>query len=327
VFDLERKRILITGASGFVGANLARYLLAYHADVYVFIRANSNLWRLEEILSQLKVYKVDITNRTELQVAIRKIQPHIIYHLAARRSSTSARDRLATLDGNIIGTFNLLETTALLNYHRLIHVGSSLEYGPKPKPLKESDTLEPNTFFGVTKASSTLLCQQFARDYDKPIVVLRLFSVYGYWEGPDRLIPTTIVKLFRKEVLPLTAPGYRRDLIFIEDIIHALICAGKRENSAGEIINVGSGKQWANEEVVEIIQQVSGKKINVLVGGYPARQSDTNHWVADNEKARKLLGWEPRHDLRAGLSKTIKWFDNHMEVYSHLLNTRRVYQE
>jgi nucleoside-diphosphate-sugar epimerase len=315
---LRGKRVLVTGASGFIGANLTRKLLYNGADIHALIRPNPNLWRIEEIIPRITLHQVDLTDFEMLRETVNQIQPEVIFHLAAGRASTSFQDRLATLQANIFGTFNLLEATTPLNYLRFIHIGSSLEYGTRRRPLKESDRLEPKTFFGVNKAAATLLCQQFAQANQRPIVLLRLFSVYGYWESPTRLIPTAIMAALRNQEIALTPPGYHRDLIFIEDVLDACLRALQAEGVAGEIINVGSGQQWSNEQVVEMVQTISGQKVSVRVGEYPARASDATYWVSDKRKAKRSLGWEPRHTLHEGLKKTIAWFRLHQKAYIDL---------
>jgi len=172
-------------------------------------------------------------------------------------------------------------------------------------------------FYGATKAAATLLCLQFARADRRPIVVLRPFSVYGYWELPTRLIPTAIMAALLNQEIALTAAGYRRDWVFIEDLVEACLLTLRAKKVTGEIINVGSGQQWSNDDVVEMVQGLSGRKVSLRVGEYPARPWDTTNWVADNRKAKRLLGWEPRHTLRSGLEKTIAWFQLHKEAYAN----------
>lgn len=314
--DLQHTRVLVTGAAGFVGANLAAELLRRGAEVHALVRAHTNLWRIEEIIPQLTLHHVDLTHSEALQRTVDRVRPELIFHLAAgSRYPSQRQDREETLKTNVLGTANLLEAVAPLDFHRFVHVGSSLEYGARNKPLKESDLLEPTTLSSVAKAAATLLCQQFARANRRPVVALRLFSVYGYWEGPMRLIPTALYAALRNEEIALTAPGYRRDLIFAEDVVEACLRAVQAEEVSGEIINVGSGRQWSNEEVVDMVQAVSGKKLMIRVGAYPARPFDTNYWVADIRKAKKSLGWEPHHSLREGLEKTISWFRRHQDAY------------
>ncbi len=316
--ELQGRHVLVTGAAGFIGANLVQALLRYGAEVHAIIRPNSNLWRIEKLLPDLHLHAVDITDREGLKKTVLETSPEIIYHLAARGVSPAFQERYEILRTNILGTFNLLEATAPLDYQLFVHLGGSSEYGAKHGPMRELDCPEPQTFYGTAKAAATLLCQQHARANGRPVVTLRAFSVYGPWESPSRLIPTAIRAALGDHELALTAAGYRRDFIFVEDLVEACLLALRAVRVCpGEIINIGTGEQWSNEEVVDLIQAVTGRRIKVRVGTYPARASDKAHWVADIGKARSLLGWEPRHPLRAGLEKTVAWF-LHQDDYDGL---------
>ena len=317
--NLQSMRILITGAAGFIGANLIRKLIPFGCDIHAIVREHTNLWRIEieEVASKLTLHHTDLVHLEQLQQTVKRINPEIIIHLA--KYGPSSEDRWETFETNIIGTFNLLEATSSLNYQRFIHTGSSSEYGPKSQPMTESDILEPSTFFGATKASATILCQQFSKAHNRPIVILRPFLVYGYWDEASHLIPTVIRACMHKQTVPLTPPGYRRDWVFIEDVIEAYLLAVGAENTAGEIINVGSQEQWSNEEVVDMVQDICGQKIEVQVGAHRPTSFDTAQWVAGIEKAQKLLGWKPRHTFRRGLEKTISWFRLHQDAYKNVL--------
>jgi nucleoside-diphosphate-sugar epimerase len=312
---LRNKRVLITGAAGFVGANLTRELVKRGAEVHAIVRPGGDLWRISEMIPTINIHTVDLTHAKELRRIIVESRPEIIFNLAVRRAGRTSRDRRRTLQTNVLGTANLLEAATPLDYERFIQVGGSLEYGVKERPIRESDLPEPVIFYGATKAAATLLCQQLARADDRPVTVLRLFSVYGYWEPSGRLVPTAIMAALRGQEIPLTAPGYRRDLVFVKDVVEACLLSLRAEGVTGEIINVGSGQQWSNEEVVEMVQVASGREVRVRAGEYPPRPSDTTNWVADNRKAKQLLGWEPRHSLRAGLEQTVAWLERHQELY------------
>ena len=316
--DLQGRRILVTGAAGFIGANLARSLLDAGGEVHAVVRPSTDLWRIAEIAPRLTLHRLDLTRIELVQRTVAAIRPEVILHLAAPGGHPlSQRKGTEMLVDHLLGTANLLEATAPLDYRRFVHFGSSLEYGPRKRPHRESDLLQPSTVRGAAKAAATLLCQQFARANRRPIVVLRPFSVYGYWEGPARLVPTAIRAVLLGQGIALTEPGYRRDLIFAGDVVDACLLAveSKSKKVTGEVINVGSGQQWSNEEVVEIIQALAGRRVSVRVGAYPSRPSDTGNWVADIRKAKRLLGWAPRRSLQAGLERTIAWFRQHGHVY------------
>ncbi len=269
--ELKGRRVLVTGGAGFIGANLVQELLRYGAEVHAIIRPGSYLWRIEKLLPGLYLHAVDMTDREGLKKTVREVSPEIIYHLAARGVAPAFQEHREILRTNILGTFNLLEATAPLDYRLFVHLGGSSEYGAKSGPMRESDCPEPLTFYGAAKAAATLLCQQYARANRRPVVALRAFSVYGPWESPSRLIPTAIRAALGNRELALTVPGYRRDFVFVEDLVEACLLALRAEKASGEIINVGTGEQWSNEEVVDLVQAVTGRRIKVRVGAYPAR--------------------------------------------------------
>lgn len=306
--DLRDRRVLVTGAAGFVGANLTRELIHRGADVHAIVRPASQLWRIADIAPRLKLYAVDLVDRQELQKNVEQARPAFIFHLARHSGGhPSPASRPEALATNIVGTANLLETTASLDVVRLVHTGTWLEYGVSDRPLKESDLPMPLSFHGATKAAATLLCQQSAREHRRDVVVLRLFSVYGPWEAPTRLIPSAIRAALGNQEMALTAPGYRHDWIYVEDVVQACVRALQAESVGGEIINVGSGEQWSNEDVLDVVQAVCGREIRTRVGAYAARPWDRAHCLADIGKARQLLGWAPRHSLRKGIEKTVEW--------------------
>lgn len=327
MMDYAGKRVLVTGAAGFLGANLVRSLMGCGAEVHAIVRPGGDRWRLDG-LDGLDEVEVDLLDFDGLSSAVHSIAPAIIFNSAASGVSSIGRDRRKTLVENVIATFNLLEATGAVEYERFVHVGGSSEYGKKTRPLDEKERLEPATIYAVAKASATLAALQHASEFGRPITVLRPFSIYGPWEAPGRLIPRAIIAAKRGLELPLTSPGYKRDYVFVDDVVEACLLAGMTRSADGEsrnpgsgsrfgeIINIGSGSQYSNEEVVKIIERLTGGRASVRIGAYPAHLSDTGYWVADNSKAGKLLGWRPRHDLLSGLTKTIEWLEEHQEPYA-----------
>jgi len=316
---LKNKTVLITGATGFVGSNLTRKLVTLGCNVHVFIKRTSNRWRIRDILDQVTEHETDLRNYDQLKKLVSKIKPQIIYHLAVHGSYPFQQNIEEMIKTNILGTVNLLNALATSNYQCFINTGSSSEYGFKNKPMKEEDLLEPISFYAVTKASSTLLCQVFAKTFDMSIITLRPFSVYGYYEESTRLIPTAIISCIKGVRLKLTSGEQKHDFVFIDDVIDAYLRAPCIEDIAGEIINIGSGRQYSNEEVVSKIGALLGKQIKVNKGAYLARPWDATHWVANNLKAKELLGWKPKHRFEEGLRKTIDWFKKNLKYYEQKL--------
>jgi nucleoside-diphosphate-sugar epimerase len=314
---LDRERVLVTGAAGFVGASLVRALLRRRARVCALLRPGSRPWRLAGVADGIRSFEVDLCDGAGLARAVASAAPRYAIHLAAGRTHpANPEERLAALRTDVLGTANLLEALAPLRWDRLVHVGSSLEYGPRDEPLCETMELEPTTARGASKAAATLLCRQYARAYDRPVTVLRPFSVYGPWESGERLVPTLIRAALTDGRITLTRPGIRRDFVFVEDVAEACLLALGAEDAVGHTINVGSGVQRSNEEVADLVASVTGRHLEVADAQFPSRPADTACWVADREKACRVLGWEPRHELALGLERTVAWFRDHLTLYA-----------
>jgi nucleoside-diphosphate-sugar epimerase len=303
------RRVLITGAAGFVGTNLVAALDAAGADVHGIVRRGTNRWRLDALNARLVVHAGDLTDRIWLAALAHDIQADVVFHAAAARAGhpTTPAERAAALDDTVNSTAALCEAMAAAGSGRIVALGSSLEYGPADVPLDEGRILAPATFRGAAKACATILCRQIAGEAGVPVVVLRPFSVYGPWESPSRFVPTVMRALQTGRDLPLTGPGIRHDFVFVADVVAACLLAAAAPGVNGEVINVGSGRQFANEELVEMAERVAGVRARVTVGAYPDRPVDTGHWVADIDKARRLLGWTPEYSLERGLAETWRW--------------------
>ena len=318
MYDLREKSVFVTGAGGFIGSNLARKLLARGAQVHITLRQQTSRWRLEELSPRLHVHIVDLRERGALRAVFDVVRPEVIFHAAIYGAYPGQQDRAEMIASNILAANNLVSVLEESTFYRFVHMGSSTEYGKKNTPMKESETLEPTSFYGLTNAAATLLFQQAAREMGLPIVTLRVFSVYGYWEGPTRLIPTAILAGLRGGDMALTSKGFRHDFIFVEDVVDASLRALDVEDIGGKIINIGTGCQWSNEEIVAIINRLTGGKMNIRYGAFPTRLTDTTFWVADTDKAMRMLDWSAGHTIEQGLAKTVAWFREHAPLYERL---------
>lgn len=313
---LKDSRVLVTGGAGFIGANLVRKLLECAAEVHLLVRPSTDKWRLNDIIDRIKLHAVDLMHKKRVKEVVKRVAPQYIFHLAmGGYFAKNMAEQRRIFSEAVCGTFNLLESVQETGYKRLVHLGSSLEYGQRRRPLKETDSLKPVNFRGMAKSFSTQLCEYFALRYRRPIVMLRLFSVYGYWEDPSRFIPIAIKAFLCGGSIKL-APGVcRHDFVFVEDVIDAMIISCVNDKAVGEVFNIGTGKQWTNEEVIEAVRKIIKKDISVEKGGYLRKSTDTSYWVADISKAKTLLGWEPKYLFDSGLRKTIKWFERHIDEY------------
>jgi len=307
-------KVLVTGATGFIGACLARYLVEQGYDVHIFTRMASNTWRIADILNLLTNHEVDLRNQSSVEQAIEDIRPQIIYHLAAHGTVVAQNDANALFESNFIGTVNLLRSCEKVGFDCFVNTGSSLEYGLKSEPMEESDFMSPLGDYGVSKAASTLYCRSEAIGKELPIVTLRLFTTFGPWDDPKRLIPYVIKSFLRGKQPELSTPQSVRDFIFIDDILSAFSAVVKKP-FRGDIFNIASGIQHPIGEVVAVIQNIVGTGLRPLWGARAPQRAEPVKCIASIKKAETQIGWRPSMTLRNGLVRTVEWMRNNLDCY------------
>lgn len=317
---LRRKRVLISGATGFVGANLVKKCLEAEADIHIITRTSSDKWRIRDVLEDVNEYHADLLDQERLEIALSKIRPEIIFHTATYGGYFYQGDINNIIQTNIMGTANLLNACLKTGFNIFVNTGSSSEYGTKFKSMNETDSLKPNSNYGIVKASATLFCQAKARSERLPIVTLRLFSPYGYYDEATRLIPSVILSCLKEKNPNILSSESVRDFIFIEDILDAYIKAANISSVEGEIFNIGYGQQHSVGEVVNKIIELTGGRIEPEWGCAPKRINESSIWQADISKAKNILKWKPKYILEEGLNKTIKWFEKHLFLYRETIN-------
>jgi len=304
---MSRRRILVTGAAGFVGAVLTRRLLADGHVVHTLFKSTTAPWRLAGVEHDLQQHQADLRDEDALRKVIASIRPEVIYHLATHGAYPSQTDADGIIQTNILGTWNLLKALSHGDYEVFVNSGSSSEYGFKEYAMRETDLLEPNSYYAVAKCAQTLLCQHVAQTESRPITTFRLFSVYGRYEEPSRLIPTLIRRCLAGEDLTLVDPDIARDFVYVDDVVDAYLRTDQLSQLRGEVINIGTGVQSPIRKVAELIQHHTGAKVACHWGSMPARIWDAKTWVADCTKSARLLGWRPTTMLSEGLQQTIAW--------------------
>ncbi|MDE1844348.1 MAG: NAD(P)-dependent oxidoreductase [Thaumarchaeota archaeon] len=313
-------RILITGAGGFVGANLVRDLVKSKHNVSIVVRRQSNLWRLKDVLSHIGVNHVDMTDIAEINKVIKKTQPDIVYHLAAHGGYPFQQDLDTIIKTNLISSVNLMHALSNhCNQCKFINTGSSSEYGPKQRAMRESDVTDPISVYGITKLSQTLFAKYFNKKYNMHTVTLRLFSVYGPYEEPGRLIHDIMMALVNKKELKLSSPKPRRDFIHMDDVISALKKAALVKGAKGKVFNIGSGRDYSVRDALDIACKVTDTKLKVKWGIEEKSRSfnSNSKWIADITNANKILKWKPVIPFREGLLKTYEWYYNNVKIYAN----------
>jgi len=311
------EKVFITGATGFIGSNLTRRYLEQGAEVYINIRKTSDTWRIKDILSEVHLVPVDITEYQKLKDALKEVRPDFIFHTATYGGRADQKNTEKIIDTNINGTVNLVRSCRDIGVSLLVNTGTSSEYGLKKSAMKESFLLEPVTEYGVSKAAATLFCQTYAVTNNLPVVTFRLFSPFGRYEQKSRLVPSVILAALQKMNPKISSRQFVRDFIYIDDVLFAYDAALNLTNASGKIFNIGSGQQHSVGEVVDMIIRLLGNEVSYETGIPQAWENEPAIWQADIEKAKSELFWEPKYSLEQGLLATINWFKVHKELYKN----------
>lgn len=301
------ERTLVTGAGGFVGANLVRRLLAEGEAPLAAVRPGSDRWRLADLGGELEVAELDLRDAGAVAALVAERRPRRVFHLAAHGAYSSQRDVPRILETNLVATAELLDASLAAGAEVFVNSGSSSEYGLKDHPPRESEPLAPNSAYAVGKAAAAMYCAYRAAEVEARIVTLRLYSAYGPWEDPGRLIPALVMAGLEGGLPPLVDPQIARDFVYVEDVVDAYLAAAERGRS-GAAYNVGTGVQTTLEEAVATARDLLTIEVNPDWGSMPDRSWDTTTWVADLSLVAADLSWQPRRDFAAGLAATVEWF-------------------
>lgn len=310
---MSTKTILVTGASGFVGANLVRHLEKGDYRVHAAVREPARAWRLAGLVNTT-VHSVSLTDPADVALLVSNVEPDVIYHLAAAdpySASTSEHFRM-----NALATAHLVDLGASGAAGAMVMAGSSSEYGIHTTALSEDTPCEPASAYGISKLAGSLYCSAVGQRGDFPTLVLRIFSAYGPYEPKHRLFPTVISSLLRGTPLSLGDPASTRDYVHVADLVEAFeLAAPRAANYSGEIINLASGHSTTVRTVAETAMRELGSTVKVQWGTPGSlRPWDQASWVGTTTKAASLLGWSPRITLAQGIRSFASWLHPYLDT-------------
>lgn len=303
-----KKTAIVTGGSGFIGANLVNRLLKENFSVHIISRKDGDLWRLSKIKNKISIHAGALDDGKKLKRLFNRIKPYAVFHLATYGSYPFQKDLQKIIDVNIKATCDLLESLRQTSYKNLVIAGSSSEYGKKDQVMREASILEPNNFYAAAKAAQTYFCQVFAKTYNMPLVTLRLFNVYGPYEEKGRLVRSVIEAALANQPVKLATGKEARDFIYVEDAADAFLQATNFSDFKGEVFNIGTGRQLTIKQLAQKVFRILGIKPKLQLNAYEGRRWDSYHWKADINKTAKLLKWKSKTSLEEGLQKTINWY-------------------
>ncbi len=321
--DWKNRQVLVTGAGGFVASHLVERLVHEGARVRAFTRYNSRndvgMLRLiaPEIFPQLEIIYGDLRDVEAVRGAARDVDT--IFHLGALiaipYSYVHPRE---VIDTNIMGTLNVLMAARDFKVRRVVHTSTSEVYGTAQYvPIDESHPLQGQSPYSASKIGADKIAESFYRSFEVPVVTLRPFNTYGPRQSARAVIPTIITQALTRDEVKLGSLDPSRDFTFVADTADGFMRVASAENVLGQEINLGNDNTIRIGDLVDKIFGIIGKSPKVVMDAQRIRpgKSEVMKLWASNQKAREMIGWEPRVSLDEGLRATIEWISAHIDLY------------
>ena len=320
-FNWQGKRVLVTGAGGFIGSHLTEKLVELGAQTRAFVRYTSRgTWGWLDrspYKADIEVIAGDITDRDRVHQAVKSVD--IVFHLAALigipYSYHAPRSYVRT---NIEGTLNILQAALETGVERVIHTSTSEVYGSAQYvPIDERHPLLGQSPYSATKIGADKLAESFHLSFRLPVVTVRPFNTYGPRQSARAVIPTIITQCMTRSTITLGNLTPTRDFNYVVDTAYGFICAAQSEKGIGHTINLGTGKEISIGDLVQRIARLMNHEVAIQSEAERVRPtgSEVNRLCAANQLAKVLLDWEPQHTLDEGLQLTIDWIGENFEYY------------
>lgn len=304
--------VLVLGASGFIGANLLRRLLAVRSDVTGTV-FSGDTWRLDDVPSA-NIAFLNLQDPVSVRSVLHRVAPRTIFDCSSFGAYSFEQDYERVHATNYTSFIRLMEEVAEMELAAFVHAGSSSEYGLNSAAPAEDAAPLPNSHYAVSKVAASAAISYYGKVRGVPVANLRLYSVYGPYEDSSRLIPVLCETSLRGELPVLARPEVSRDFVHVDDVVEAFADTARLMGPAlaGESLNIGSGRATTLADLASVSIDTFG--LNAVPRFNPAagRAWDTDNWYADSGKARQLLGWSARIGLADGLRRTRDWWQGQL---------------
>ena len=320
----KNKKILVTGADGFIGSHLTEKLVASGAKVRAFVYYNSfNHWGWldsipESTLKKIDVFTGDIRDPHGVVQACKDMD--VIFHLAALIGIPfSYHSPDSYVDTNIKGTLNVLQAAKRWKAQKVIHTSTSEVYGSAQYvPIDENHPINPQSPYAATKSAADSLALSFYRSFDLPVAILRPFNTFGPRQSARAIIPTIISQVYSgKKEIHLGNVHASRDFNYVENTVNAFLKVALVKEAIGEVFNSGSGQEATVAETIELIGKITGKKIKFSIDPQRLRpqKSEVERLLCNASKIQNICGWQELISFEEGLKKTCRWIKDNLKVY------------
>lgn len=320
---LKGRRVLVTGADGFIGSHLVEELVQEGADVKalaIYNSLGSHGWLdtlAEDLKSEIEVILGDVRDPHAMRELMQGVE--VVFNLAALIAipySYHAPD--SYVDTNVKGALNLLNAARDCGVERFIQTSTSEVYGTAQfVPINEAHPLHPQSPYAATKVAADQLALSFYYSFALPVAIIRPFNCYGPRQSARAIIPTLISQISAGgRTVKVGSLSPRRDFTYVKDLARAFVAIAEADSVIGEVVNIGSGFDISIAEIIDLIASITALELQVEVEETRIRpeKSEVQQLLADNSKAKRLLGWHPAHGslegLRNGLKQTIEWFSD-----------------
>lgn len=320
----ENKRVLITGADGFIGSHLVERLAAEGAEVKAFVYYNSfNSWGWldtlpRQTMNKVEVFAGDVRDPHGIQKASERVD--VIFHLAALIGIPfSYHSPDSYVDTNIKGTLNILQAARKNGVKKVVHTSTSEVYGTAQyTPIDEAHPVNPQSPYAATKSAADELALSFYRSFDLPVAVLRPFNTFGPRQSARAIIPTILSQICAgRGTIKLGNLGSRRDFNYVSDTVEAFLKVAEAGQTVGQVFNAGSNTEVSIRELVDLVQSITKKRIKVVTECERLRpdKSEVERLVCDAGKLRSVCGWKSQVSLEEGLKSTLAWIRKNVNRY------------
>ena len=319
---MEVMKILIFGSSGFVGSNVTRYFTNNGEEVHVCLRSNSNTWRIGDLLENLIIHRGDLSSTDNIESIISSVQPDVVINCAGIVAGFGVEDQEGVIQKNFVNTVNLVNTCVKLNVNQLLNTGSAYECGFSNNPIVGNECSNaPIGLYGIAKKAEREYIDMIAQKFEKKYVTLRLFTPFGYFDSPIRLIPYIILSLVNNRTPHIKNPFSGRDFIYIEDVSKIYYALSKKPEVIDNktVFNLGTGKMTKVTEIAKYLFNLGN--VNYVESTINMDGSAEYLYAGLGETSKILselnITFTP---LAEALRRTYDWFIQNKKYYTFPMN-------
>ncbi len=304
---ISKSKILVTGATGFIGQRLVRRLVEAGAQVYAGVDPDEKPERVHALPAQVHRSFCDLRDAKAVQTAVAEAEPQVVIHLAAVGATDPGVDPVLALAVNVGGAVHLLD--ALKEWasrgnpvRRVVLVGTCYEYGARETAV---GCFDPFNAYAASKVAAWAFGRAYWRAHGLPVVTVRPFQVYGPGQASHTLIPAAVRAALAGKDFSMTLGEQRRDFVYVDDVVEGMLAAATSPGVEGHSLDLGTGRVHPIHEVIERIWTMAGARGRILAGALPYRPGEVMHLVADADRTARLMGWRAQVELEEGLRRTI----------------------